>query len=204
MKINKGDKFVSKKKTFLMNKGDSINVNDVNKYGITFSYGENENCAVFMDTNTFENLFEKVEEKVKAPSITEEHIQNIIDNSEFEVFTVFDKCTLVVCMLPNGFIITESSACVSPENYDVEMGTEICFKKIVDKIWELEGYNLQNEVHKNNSKNADKKPVNADKKPVNTDKMPVVEDGCLDTDLDCYDCDDYGCHWNPNRHLNIT
>lgn len=60
---------------------------------------------------------------------------------------VFDKCLLVSIQLPNGFIITESSACVNPMNFDREIGFEICKEKIKNKIWELEGYKLQNELY---------------------------------------------------------
>ena len=45
--------------------------------------------------------------------------------------------------LKNGFVIVESSVCVDPKNFDIEIGREICGNRIKDKIWELEGYNLQ-------------------------------------------------------------
>ena len=50
--------------------------------------------------------------------------------------------------LPNGFVLTESSACVDPANYDEKLGYEICIKKLTERVWELEGYLLQNELHK--------------------------------------------------------
>ncbi|MEK3819679.1 Gp49 family protein [Cytobacillus sp. FSL W8-0315] len=78
--------------------------------------------------------------------VTQEHIQKIMDNSEFEISTAFDKCTVVSCKLPSGFVITESSACVDPANYDIKLGAEICTKRIVDKVWELEGYKLQHSM----------------------------------------------------------
>ena len=49
-------------------------------------------------------------------------------------------------MLRNGFEIVESSACVSPENYDEALGREICLKKIKDKVWGLLGFLLQTAV----------------------------------------------------------
>ncbi|MBQ3410703.1 MAG: hypothetical protein IJH30_02980, partial [Bacillus sp. (in: Bacteria)] len=45
-----------------------------------------------------------------------------------------------------GFILTESSACVDPTNYDVKIGIQCCKERIVNKIWELEGYRLQCEL----------------------------------------------------------
>lgn len=49
--------------------------------------------------------------------------------------------------LPNGFILTESSACVDPANFDEQIGYEICMNRIENKIWEMEGYALQQRVY---------------------------------------------------------
>ena len=76
-------------------------------------------------------------------TVTSEHIQNLIDNSNFNIRTELGKVTIVVCQLPNGFIIVESSACVDPKNYDEKIGTENCIERIKNKLWELEGYVLQ-------------------------------------------------------------
>ena len=49
--------------------------------------------------------------------------------------------------LKNGFVIVESSSCVSPENYDADIGKEICRERALNKIWELEGYKLQSKLY---------------------------------------------------------
>ena len=84
---------------------------------------------------------------MKQNTITKEHIDLIVSQTKFDVTTVFDKCTVVTAKLPNGFVITESSACVDPSNYDKELGFEICKEKIINKIWELEGYLLQDKLY---------------------------------------------------------
>lgn len=76
--------------------------------------------------------------------VTQEQIDHIMARTEFRVRTEFDKCTIVIARLPNGFVITESSACVDPMNYDPVLGEQICRKRIEDRVWELEGYRLQN------------------------------------------------------------
>ncbi|PDY91500.1 Gp49 family protein [Bacillus toyonensis] len=81
-------------------------------------------------------------------TVTQEDINNIIENSHFFITTVFEKCTVVICQLPSGFIITESSACVDKINYDAELGEKICRERIKNKVWELEGYKLQCELAK--------------------------------------------------------
>jgi hypothetical protein len=79
--------------------------------------------------------------------VTQDQINSILAESEMKIFKIFDKCTVVICKLPNGFIITESSACVDPENFDEVIGYEICMERITNKIWELEGYALQKKVY---------------------------------------------------------
>lgn len=76
-------------------------------------------------------------------TITKDYIEQIINKSKFRIMESFDKVTIVSMRLPNGFVITESSACVDPLNYNKEIGVSICKKRIEDKLWELEGYRLQ-------------------------------------------------------------
>ena len=75
--------------------------------------------------------------------VTNSHVQKIIRNSKIAVTTVFNKCTIVSCELPNGFVISEYTACIDPRSYDKEIGKQICLDKIARKIKELEGYMLQ-------------------------------------------------------------
>lgn len=81
-------------------------------------------------------------------TVTQEDIDTILEGAEIIVETIFDKCTLVSVKLANGFILTESSACVDKANYDVNVGKEICLERIINKLWELEGYKLQCEFYK--------------------------------------------------------
>ena len=81
-------------------------------------------------------------------TVTQEQVDSIFDESTKRIETFFDKCLVMICKLPNGFILTESSACVDPSNFDVKIGTDICTERIKNKIWELEGYRLQCELNK--------------------------------------------------------
>ena len=82
--------------------------------------------------------------RTDAPSISQHMVDDFIVSRE--VITMGDKCTVVRAILRNGFEIVESSACVSPENYDEQMGAEICMDKIKDKVWFLLGFLLQTAV----------------------------------------------------------
>lgn len=82
-----------------------------------------------------------------ANTVTQEQVNAILKKSKFEVFhRVFGKQCMVVALLPNGFTIVGESACVDPSNYVDEIGEEIAKKRIEEKVWELEGYNLQCEL----------------------------------------------------------
>ena len=83
--------------------------------------------------------------RTNAPSIS----QGMVDNFILETWTqtLGDKCTVVRAMLRNGFEIVESSDCVSAENYDENLGHEICMEKIKDKVWMLLGFMLQTAVN---------------------------------------------------------
>lgn len=79
--------------------------------------------------------------KTDKPSISVEMVEDFIRKVYTE--TAGEKTTIVRAVLKNGFEIVESSSCVSPENYDEDLGREICMKKIKDKIWMLLGFLLQ-------------------------------------------------------------
>lgn len=81
-------------------------------------------------------------------TVTVQHIEEIFESCEFEVRTIYDKVTVVVAKLPNGFTIVESSACVDPRNYNEEIGVGICKERIKNQLWLLEGYLLQETLFK--------------------------------------------------------
>lgn len=85
---------------------------------------------------------------MKKNTLTKEYINKIIHSSKFTYSTEFGKNTVVTMQLPNGFVLTASSACVDPANYDEKLGYEICINKLTEKVWELEGYLLQNELYR--------------------------------------------------------
>src|SRR5574337_1468 len=51
--------------------------------------------------------------------------------------------TFCVLILRNGFTVTDESACVSPENFDAEIGRKIAREHAIDKMWPLLGFRLR-------------------------------------------------------------
>lgn len=82
-------------------------------------------------------------------SVKKETIDNILSQTLIVVEKYGNKTTILKATLPNGFEVVESSSCVDPKNFNMSIGEQICMKKLEDKIWELEGYKLQNELSLN-------------------------------------------------------
>ena len=78
--------------------------------------------------------------------ITQSQVDEIFNKSDKETWCVFNKSFVLAVRLPNGFVIIEDSSCVDPKNFDIEIGKEIAIERIKNKIWELEGYRLQNKL----------------------------------------------------------
>lgn len=78
--------------------------------------------------------------------LTKEYISGIIKNSKIEVTKMGRKTTVLLAILPNGFEVVVSSACVNPVDYSENIGREICMGRLEDKVWELEVYISQQDI----------------------------------------------------------
>lgn len=161
-----GDKIVANKDILnVISKGEICKVVDVEENGlISFAFGNGLVHKGVMTLEECEEYFDKYEEpKPKQTTITSEMIDDIIEKSNINVQTIYGKCTIVACHLPNGFVIVESSACVDPRNYDKDLGTEICMRRIRAKLWELEGYKLQDELYEEEYEEYEEECCNCEK-----------------------------------------
>ncbi|HMV36888.1 MAG TPA: Gp49 family protein [Nitrospira sp.] len=68
---------------------------------------------------------------------------NLPGSKEIETLDLLTFCVLV---LKNGFTVTGESACVSPENFNAELGRKIARQNAVQKIWPLMGYELRSKL----------------------------------------------------------
>jgi len=90
---------------------------------------------------------EAIEQELKAkgltaPRITPEHIEELIIEA---AYWQPEGTTLTVCALKlrNGTVVVGESACVSPKNFDLELGRKLAREDATRKIWPLEGYLLK-------------------------------------------------------------
>jgi len=82
---------------------------------------------------------------LNAPRLSPTHINEQIVS---EAYFTFPGTTLTVCCLTlrNGFQVVGESAAASIENFDEVIGKRIAKDKARDKIWQLEGYLLREQL----------------------------------------------------------
>lgn len=97
----------------------------------------------YMDDRSFEKAIQA--RGLTAPRITPDDIEEVIVK---EQYYVFPGTTLTICALTlaNGFVVAGESASTSPENFDEGIGRHVSRAKARDKIWDLEGYRLKQQL----------------------------------------------------------
>ena len=107
-----------------------------------------DNMEAYCPKDLFNKVYIEVNDNKDLPSgvsIGQQMINDFID--KVESMTMGEKTTVTQITLKNGFIITESSSCVDPKNYSMEIGEEINLEHAKNKIWELLGFLLQTAYH---------------------------------------------------------
>lgn len=107
-----------------------------------------DNMEAYCPKDLFNKVYIEVNDNKDLPSgvsIGQQMVNDFID--KVESMTMGEKTTVTQITLKNGFIITESSSCVDPKNYSMEIGEEINLEHAKNKIWELLGFLLQTAYH---------------------------------------------------------
>lgn len=76
--------------------------------------------------------------------LNEEYLKNLI--ADVEYIKIGKKTTVCCLTMKSGFEVIGISACVDVNNYIKEIGEDLAYKNAFEKIWELEGYLLQNKL----------------------------------------------------------
>lgn len=100
--------------------------------------------------STDQQIEQEIQAKgLNAPRLTPEHIEGVIAK---ERYWQPEGTTLTVCALElkNGTQVAGESACVSPANFDEEIGRKIARENAKQKIWALEGYLLKEKLANEN------------------------------------------------------
>lgn len=81
-----------------------------------------------------------------APKVTQEDVEALVVS---HTFTVLPDSTTTICQgtLVNGYTVLGKSACVSKDNFDVQVGEEWAKKDMLNKVWPLAGLLLAERLH---------------------------------------------------------
>lgn len=92
-------------------------------------------------------MHDKVESPQSKPRASVD-LTRIMGRIKTVKYFVLPDTTTTVCQaeIVNGFTILGTSACVDPAKFNVALGEKYAFEKVIDKMWELEGYLLAEEM----------------------------------------------------------
>jgi hypothetical protein len=86
-----------------------------------------------------------------APRVTEDSIKakiKAVEYHEIEGLATSTVGTLCVITMLNGWMSTGFSAPASPENFDQEVGRRYAYDNAFKQLWQLEGYLLREDLHR--------------------------------------------------------
>ncbi len=79
----------------------------------------------------------------RSDKLTQQDINNWMGGSIVTAVDGDKKTTVVKVEMPTGFVEWDAASCVSPKNYDREMGKKIALEHIEDRVWRMLGFVLQ-------------------------------------------------------------
>lgn len=96
-----------------------------------------------MNDNEIEK--EICEKNLTAPRVTPDLIASVIVG---ETYTKLPSGRTLICelTLKNGYTVRGESSCVIIENFDLDLGKKISREDAKNKVWQLEGYLLKEQL----------------------------------------------------------
>lgn len=143
-KLFKGDKIkLVKPMGAFTNIGEICTVTDVTVDNIiSFKFGTNGMHLGCMSLDEANKYFELYMPKPVVKSVDVKKIKDMVDVAHVTKHRDFDRTYTVVCELPSGFIISESSSCVDPAKFDTSIASQICRRRIEERLMEMEAYRI--------------------------------------------------------------
>lgn len=81
----------------------------------------------------------------KKSLLTHDAINALVIGEQYYHFP-HTTTTVAALKLASGFVVVGDSACVHLEDFDEQLGRKLARAKAIDKIWDLEGYRLKNQL----------------------------------------------------------
>lgn len=94
-----------------------------------------------------DELEQEIRDKgLDEPRLTPDKIEAAIREEQYYVFPG-TQVTVCCLTLRNGYNTVGESACVSPGNFDADIGRKVARDSARQKIWALEGYLLKQSLY---------------------------------------------------------
>lgn len=100
----------------------------------------------WVPSHIFERSYMRLEDECGL-SICQRDVTKFIGDGECSIIHETDRMTVCKFQMINGFETVESSACVSPENYNRDIGINNCLKRVEDSVWKYLGFMLRTAIH---------------------------------------------------------
>lgn len=93
-----------------------------------------------------QNIEQQLQDKgLNAPRLSPELIDSVIESESYVVLPS-GKSMICELMLRNGYSVRGEASVVSKDNFDENIGRQISRANAREKIWQLEGYLLQQKL----------------------------------------------------------
>lgn len=93
----------------------------------------------------------EIEEMIRKRGLTQPRLtpKDIDKKIKSETYTIMPSGKTIVCELTllNGFTVRGEASVVSKSNFSEEVGRKISREDARNKVWQLEGYLLQQKLH---------------------------------------------------------
>lgn len=121
-----------------MNMGYKVNTDDGDAKGYEVTYPDGYKS--WTPADVFERSYYQIQDS-NGEMLYRNDVEGFIDNVESTKIGTKTTNTTITCL--TGYEVHGQSACVKPENYNIEIGEQIAKPKAVDTIWAHLGFVLQ-------------------------------------------------------------
>lgn len=85
--------------------------------------------------------------KISGNKVTQEFLEELLNNSEYQETVFWDKLLIRVYKLPNGHLITGQAYCVDPANFTLKEGRKIAYEDAIKELRPKVAFLLQDQLY---------------------------------------------------------
>lgn len=98
-----------------------------------------------MTLNSLDDLERAAATVAVGPRVTKAQVEACVANTEYKVV---GETTFCILTLVNGFVVSGTSGCINPANFNQELGEAAAHKRAMEEVWRLEGYAAKDRAYR--------------------------------------------------------